>query len=63
MLINQPVPFDGSEEQCRKNFNTHSWASYDEIDYNCAVCDCKPWHAAASYPCGIEPPRITIKVE
>jgi hypothetical protein len=23
-------------------------------------CDCKPWHAAAHYPCGQEPPRENV---
>ena len=57
MIVNSPVPFNGTKKKKKKNFRTHQWSTFDGIDYNCAACDCKPWHAAASYPCGEEPPR------
>lgn len=61
MFINRPVAFKGSEAQKRINYSTHVFVPEsmdpDCFDYRCAGCDCKPWHAAAYYPCGTEPPR------
>jgi hypothetical protein len=63
--INRPVRFGGTEAERDRNFRTHDFhASGDpeDGDVRCWRCDCKPWHAAASYPCGEEPPRETIEV-
>lgn len=31
---------------------THTWVDYDGgIDFACADCPTKPWHAAAGMPC------------
>jgi hypothetical protein len=54
--INRPRRFAGTSEQARANFATHQWSPEDDAA-RCAHCDAKPWHAAASYPCGEEPPR------
>ncbi len=52
----RPVPFSGTDAEARDNFNTHYFA-FDGDDARCVKCDSKDWHAAASYPCGEEPPR------
>lgn len=60
--INRPVRFAGDDEQRRLNRGTHAFVFFgdpDDADINCLACDCKPWHAAADYPCGEEPPRET----
>lgn len=58
--VNRPVPFSGTPEQAQANYETHWWTRVDEYEIRCGQCDCKPWHAAAKYPCGNEPPRETI---
>lgn len=55
--INEPVPFSGSAEQAIENYNSHVWCMLDEYECRCMACDSKPWHKAAFYPCGVEPPR------
>ena len=55
MMIDLPVQFSGTKEEIEANFATHQFTGGD--DPGCLVCDCKPWHAAANYPCGVEPPR------
>lgn len=55
--INRPVAFKGSEAEMQANRRTHDFRG---IDYRCMACDCKPWHAAADYPCGTEPPREIV---
>lgn len=59
--INRPVQFDGTEEQKTANYATHSFVYYDD-EAECVDCFCKPWHTAASYPCGQEPDRETVVV-
>ena len=61
MRANVPVPFSGSQEQGTANFQTHHWVNMG--GYVCMVCDAKVWHAAARYPCGINPPRVWVEVE
>lgn len=64
--INRPIPFQGSDEEKAENLATHFFdrLPYDDyFDSRCIRCDCKPWHAAALYPCGQEPPRETVSVE
>ena len=63
MKVNVPIPFQGTKEEAEANFQTHSFDGFPgELfsDSRCMYCDCKPWHAAAKYPCGVEPPRETI---
>lgn len=63
MVIDRPVRFSGSEEQRRANYDSHYWIVEDpEEPLRCADCDSKAWHAAASYPCGVEPPREVVEV-
>lgn len=57
MRLNEPVPFSGSAEEREANFLSHAWARESEDDWSCGRCDAKPYHAAANYPCGVDPPR------
>lgn len=59
MSANVPARFDGTAEQAAANRLSHDFVRYgDEVE--CARCVCKPWHVAASYRCGVEPPRATV---
>lgn len=44
-----PHPFDGTPEEARENFDTHS---FDSMEARCWKCDCRPWGTWAQYPCG-----------
>lgn len=57
-----PKPFEGTDEEVKENRSTHHWVM-DGLTPVCMNCDAKEWHIAADYPCGTEPPRITIWVE
>lgn len=57
--INRPIQFQGTPERATANYLSHYW---DHESGRCDRCDSKPWHAAAHYPCGEEPPRETITV-
>lgn len=62
-MIDRPIPFKGSQEERIANRQTHYWGliSFADIDeVRCLDCDCKPWHVAADYPCGEEPPREVV---
>lgn len=61
MELNVPVPFEGGVDEAVANRQTHNFISFDGMNENCASCDCKPWHVAASYPCGASIPRQTIR--
>ena len=56
IVIDEPVPFEGTDEESYANFLTHSFIG-DDDGARCAMCDCKVWHKAASYRCGDTPPR------
>lgn len=60
--MNVPVPFEGTQDQKRANFATHRFMWGDDMGERCLNCDCKPWHKAAEYPCGQEPPRMDVEV-
>lgn len=62
MTIDRPVRFSGSDEQAAANRLTHSF-DYSDGDTRCMFCDCRPSHAAASYPCGEQPPREIVEIE
>lgn len=62
MKVDAPVPFSGTDVMKKENFNTHIWQQVDECEVRCFHCDSKPWHAAAFYPCGQEPPRETREI-
>ncbi len=61
MLVpSRPQPFDGTEGQRQSNRATHDFRAF-EGQWLCERCEAKPWHVAADYPCGVEPPRIPPK--
>lgn len=57
--IDRPIRWQGTPEQAAVNYRSHWWQSYGE-ETECDRCLSKPWHAAASYPCGTEPPREVL---
>jgi hypothetical protein len=59
--LNRPVAFGGTAEQAAANRETHCF-DWSDPDCRCWNCDCRPSHAAASYPCGQEPPREDVVV-
>lgn len=62
-MVDTPVPFSGTVEEANDNHNTHDWL-YDEGDTRCLRCDASVRHQAASYPCGVQPPRrMTVVYE
>lgn len=58
--INRPVPFDGSTAQRVANRATHLWVLDLDGEIRCSVCDHKPWHVGADYPCGELVPREEV---
>lgn len=58
-MANYPVPFQGTREEAKANYLTHSWYPFADCPV-CMDCDAKVWHEAANYPCGTEPDRISI---
>jgi hypothetical protein len=61
MTWNRPVAFPGTDDEKVANYKTHAFVCYGE-EMECMDCFCKPWHTAADYPCGTEPPRETVEV-
>ena len=59
-IIDRPIRFTGTAEQAAANRGTHHFIDYGDGEVECGDCFCKPWHAAASYPCGTEPPREVV---
>lgn len=57
--INLPLPFGGTEEERRVNYDTHRFYEFHG-EIRCDECDCRPGHRAASYPCGYRVPRYTV---
>ena len=62
MTTNRPVAFQGTKEEAEANYRTHRFTSWGD-EQECMECYCKPWHQAAKYPCGVEPPRETVEDE
>lgn len=61
--INEPIPFQGTEEEAQANFATHHWwQDPDDWEMMCDNCGHKAWHKGASYPCGTEVPRRDVIV-
>lgn len=55
--MNAPIPFRGLPDEAAANRASHRWAGDPYSEIRCYECDAKPWHVAANYPCGVEPPR------
>lgn len=58
--INSPMRFHGTAEQREANIDSHRWTTFDGEEYRCTFCDCKPWHTAAQWPCGVDVPRQDV---
>ncbi|HEY1309260.1 MAG TPA: hypothetical protein VGF24_37230 [Vicinamibacterales bacterium] len=58
ITVDMPLRFPGDDADRRTNFYSHDWLTTHDGEVECADCFCKPWHAAAAYPCGTEPPRV-----
>lgn len=52
-MTNAPARFDGTPEEAAANYASH-WF----VDGRCLDCDCRPFGRVASWPCGVEPPRV-----
>lgn len=64
MKVNVPVPFEGSKADKAANYRTHQWWMHDpEEPLECGKCAAKSSHVAATWPCGVEPPRMVITNE
>lgn len=61
-LVNRPVPFSGTQAERNANVKTHNWRQFGESEVECVDCAARPWHVAATYPCGVEPPREMTEV-
>ena len=57
MKVIGPRKFPGTPEEAAQNFKTHSF-HYDDDDARCWNCDCRPFGAWASWPCGIDPEEV-----
>lgn len=53
-MIEAPVPFEGTAEQARANWESHRW---DQSSGRCMDCDVKSWYVSSEYPCGTREPR------
>jgi hypothetical protein len=63
MAMDMPVRFTGTDAERAENRATHHFAAMgggDDYEVRCVNCDSKPWHAAADYRCGVEPPRMIV---
>lgn len=49
MTVTKPLPFQGTEETKKTNFQTHYFAG---IDGRCYDCDTRPYSVSSFYPCG-----------
>jgi len=66
MIVNRPVPFDGTKEEAATNFDSHDWATDGDPrdgEVVCWKCDTKPWHITAKYLCGTDVPRETVLLD
>lgn len=60
-----PLPFPGTDDELTANFLTHGWTLFVDDDdppiriswEPCRQCGAKTHHVAATWPCGVEPPR------
>lgn len=57
-MVEGPAPFQGTRAQAEANLDSHNWRRTPDGTLVCFVCDAKPWHQGARYPCGQAPPRV-----
>lgn len=60
--MNVPVPFPGTPEEARANRESHRFSYDPDGDSRCYLCDSRPSHVAADYPCGADVPRMDVEV-
>jgi len=59
--ITYPRRFTGTADERIVNRLTHHFIAFEEDEpAECADCCARTYHAAADYPCGVEPARITL---
>jgi hypothetical protein len=58
--VEVPLPFQGTDEQKRANFETHTWEKVSITETVCKECGTHVYMVASDYPCGEEPPRTII---
>jgi len=63
MQIEVNKPFDGSELERARNRDTHIWIVDFDGEIHCDRCSAKPWHIAASWPCGETPEMVTVQID
>ena len=61
-IYDYPADFEGTPDEAAANHATHLWIVYGD-ETECDRCCAKPWHRAASYPCGVTPPRVVVCIE
>lgn len=57
MIVNSPLPFQGTEEERQANERTHQFGN----ENRCFFCDCNSWGLTKDYPCGVIPPRCLME--
>lgn len=57
IVINHPLPFQGSKESKDANIASHHWVIEDESGYVCQNCDCRYASYVSEWPCGYPVPR------
>lgn len=63
-MIDRPIRrTDLIEDERKEMMQTHHWFADPDGQLDCTRCAAKPWHAAALYECGTEPPREIVWVE
>lgn len=58
--VDVPLPFQGTDEEKRANYETHNWVQESMTEVICAKCGAYIYMVASDYPCGEEPPRTII---
>ena len=57
----QDLDLDGNPDLAVFEGASSGLIGEDDYETRCSRCDCKPWHVAADYRCGTEPPREEVK--
>lgn len=60
MTVYAPVPFEGSEKEKRRNYESHDWHTEDH-ETLCTRCGTSPWLIASKWPCGAEVPMVEVE--
>jgi hypothetical protein len=64
MLVDRPVPFQGTEEERNANRATHYMVAYEVGEREeCIDCCARAFQTTLDYPCGADVPRETIDTD